>query len=137
MGNVPTYLPIINLTLHKATPDQLDDGVMELNEMEAGELGRLLVFKSRALADSPLERGKRAEKIAVIGKRSGCHTAMIGGAPWFMRDLEAALIAQGIEPVYSFSIRDKSETITKDGSCLLYTSPSPRDRQKSRMPSSA
>ena len=26
---------------------------------------------------------------------------------------------------------------TKDCSCLLYTSPSPRDRQKSRMPSSA
>ena len=25
----------------------------------------------------------------------------------------------------------------KDRSCLLYTSPSPRDRQKSRMPSSA
>ena len=25
----------------------------------------------------------------------------------------------------------------KTGSCLLYTSPSPRDRQKSRMPSSA
>ena len=26
---------------------------------------------------------------------------------------------------------------TKGNSCLLYTSPSPRDRQKSRMPSSA
>ena len=25
----------------------------------------------------------------------------------------------------------------RDSSCLLYTSPSPRDRQKSRMPSSA
>ena len=25
----------------------------------------------------------------------------------------------------------------EDGACLLYTSPSPRDRQKSRMPSSA
>ena len=25
----------------------------------------------------------------------------------------------------------------KSGTCLLYTSPSPRDRQKSRMPSSA
>ena len=25
----------------------------------------------------------------------------------------------------------------KDSTCLLYTSPSPRDRQKSRMPSSA
>ena len=27
--------------------------------------------------------------------------------------------------------------VTETGSCLLYTSPSPRDRQKSRMPSSA
>ena len=27
--------------------------------------------------------------------------------------------------------------ITSDNLCLLYTSPSPRDRQKSRMPSSA
>ena len=28
-------------------------------------------------------------------------------------------------------------TIAMDSTCLLYTSPSPRDRQKSRMPSSA
>ena len=28
-------------------------------------------------------------------------------------------------------------TIASSGTCLLYTSPSPRDRQKSRMPSSA
>ena len=28
-------------------------------------------------------------------------------------------------------------TAREDGGCLLYTSPSPRDRQKSRMPSSA
>ena len=27
--------------------------------------------------------------------------------------------------------------VNKNNSCLLYTSPSPRDRQKSRMPSSA
>ena len=27
--------------------------------------------------------------------------------------------------------------VGQSGSCLLYTSPSPRDRQKSRMPSSA
>ena len=42
--------------------------------------------------------------------------------------------------------KTKAISITKDGtvyldtypiSCLLYTSPSPRDRQKSRMPSSA
>ena len=29
------------------------------------------------------------------------------------------------------------ESLKQDNSCLLYTSPSPRDRQKSRMPSSA
>ena len=36
------------------------------------------------------------------------------------------------------TINDKSEYQTQnDNFCLLYTSPSPRDRQKSRMPSSA
>ena len=35
----------------------------------------------------------------------------------------------------NFSVR--AEGILLDYSCLLYTSPSPRDRQKSRMPSSA
>ena len=30
-----------------------------------------------------------------------------------------------------------NQRFTKHGDCLLYTSPSPRDRQKSRMPSSA
>ena len=31
----------------------------------------------------------------------------------------------------------KPQSINMKGNCLLYTSPSPRDRQKSRMPSSA
>ena len=33
--------------------------------------------------------------------------------------------------------RYKNKSCTSSGPCLLYTSPSPRDRQKSRMPSSA
>ena len=32
---------------------------------------------------------------------------------------------------------DSVDQVSWDPSCLLYTSPSPRDRQKSRMPSSA
>ena len=32
---------------------------------------------------------------------------------------------------------EKYLAVGQDGNCLLYTSPSPRDRQKSRMPSSA
>ena len=60
----------------------------------------------------------------------------------------------GTDPVFSPERKDKASNpleiivplevfdeinITKstDNSCLLYTSPSPRDRQKSRMPSSA
>ena len=37
------------------------------------------------------------------------------------------------------SINEKEivSIVGKSGACLLYTSPSPRDRQKSRMPSSA
>ena len=31
----------------------------------------------------------------------------------------------------------KDNNVTRHNTCLLYTSPSPRDRQKSRMPSSA
>ena len=33
--------------------------------------------------------------------------------------------------------RDGSKMMVLDRDCLLYTSPSPRDRQKTRMPSSA
>ena len=40
---------------------------------------------------------------------------------------------------YSQGLTDKTsyEEVCKGNTCLLYTSPSPRDRQKSRMPSSA
>ena len=34
-------------------------------------------------------------------------------------------------------LREVLQTLRQLGTCLLYTSPSPRDRQKSRMPSSA
>ena len=37
----------------------------------------------------------------------------------------------------NYAVKLKSENISVDEVCLLYTSPSPRDRQKSRMPSSA
>ena len=37
----------------------------------------------------------------------------------------------------SYTIRYRIEAITESEFCLLYTSPSPRDRTRSRMPSSA
>ena len=51
---------------------------------------------------------------------------------------------EGIDPLMEFNppfinvTYHREEFIYKNmGDCLLYTSPSPRDRQKSRMPSSA
>ena len=54
---------------------------------------------------------------------------------WFKRE--------DLQPVFSFKLRgafNRMSQLSKeelDKGCLLYTSPSPRDRQKSRMPSSA
>ena len=39
--------------------------------------------------------------------------------------------------IYNHLKHTHETLISTDISCLLYTSPSPRDRQKSRMPSSA
>ena len=43
---------------------------------------------------------------------------------------------QGDENIFDLSFYDYGHKYKTDN-CLLYTSPSPRDRQKSRMPSSA
>ena len=44
---------------------------------------------------------------------------------------------QMISLVYSKWYRGWGDVLKKDGTCLLYTSPSPRDLSTSRMPSSA
>ena len=49
----------------------------------------------------------------------------------FTKDSEISLKPFKDYNTYTFYISDKPDI------CLLYTSPSPRDRQKSRMPSSA
>ena len=52
-------------------------------------------------------------------------------ATFFM--LQAMQVALAKEPVKAY----QNGTWTQLTNCLLYTSPSPRDRQKYRMPSSA
>ena len=58
-----------------------------------------------------------------------------------LNSVKSAIARHGYEPKVS---RDPDVVLLADklflpgvGTCLLYTSPSPRDRQKSRMPSSA
>ena len=48
------------------------------------------------------------------------------------------LLTQNLNLAFSISATSRPPRGTEqNGVCLLYTSPSPRDRQKSRMPSSA
>ena len=56
------------------------------------------------------------------------------------KEREEAIIRKQQEEQYNASMVEMSKQITNaldTSGCLLYTSPSPRDRQKSRMPSSA
>ena len=55
----------------------------------------------------------------------------------YMSQTVFAQITQGEAEDFTNSLVVELGKIAKDDSCLLYTSPSPRDRQKSRMPSSA
>ena len=54
--------------------------------------------------------------------------------------MNVVLVTGGFDPLHSGHIayfKEAKKLGTKLIVCLLYTSPSPRDRQKSRMPSSA
>ena len=53
---------------------------------------------------------------------------------FFKEILEAGIVLKGSEIK---SVRDGKINIAESYACLLYTSPSPRDRTRSRMPSSA
>jgi cystathionine beta-lyase len=55
----------------------------------------------------------------------------------FLRQGDHAVFQQGLYGGTSHFLDREMKKFGLDYTCLLYTSPSPRDRQKSRMPSSA
>ena len=73
-----------------------------------------------------------------------CRTAIIQNDSINFNDGNSIIYSEGADPntatlTWSISaFKDSVDLMEGDHSiCLLYTSPSPRDRQKSRMPSSA
>ena len=78
-----------------------------------------------------------AEKLEIVGYArnlfDGRVEVLAAGSPAQLDELKSAL-ERG--PRFS-SVSEVREEEAQDSPCLLYTSPSPRDRQKSRMPSSA
>lgn len=106
-------MKIVNLTQHLPTEEQVAAGVFQPEECK--EIQRLLTFDS--LADTSwMNMSARAYELACIAKKYGATAAMIGGAPFFMSTLETALKANGITPVYAFSVRQSVESFQPDGS---------------------
>ena len=103
---------IINLTQHNATAQQLAEGVFEPSAGDKAEIQALLTF---ATPPTKLEMGRRAEDLALIAKRAGADAAMIGGAPYFMGQLEHLLKLAGVSPLYSFSERKSVDQPQADG----------------------
>ena len=104
---------ILNLTQRPATPEQLAAGVVDPSEETAFIIKYLLTFDILPTKQALLDRAKA---LAQVAKSTGCKRVMIGGAPFFMAPLEAALIRRNIEPVYAFSVRESVETTQPDGS---------------------
>jgi hypothetical protein len=108
-------LKILNLTQHNATPEQIEEGVFEPSNKKAVQDS--LTFDELPTSDILRGRAKSLADYAYhICKANNAKSAMIGGAPFFMAQLEYALVDAGIRPLYAFSKRVSSEIQMPDGS---------------------
>jgi hypothetical protein len=106
---------ILNLTQHPASPEQIAAGTVEPDPTTKRQISELLTFHE--LPD-PAEISLRAIKLAELAKAIGCDAAMIGGAPYLMGDLQAALEQHGVIPCFAFTTRESIEEIQKDGTTV-------------------
>ena len=107
---------ILNLTQHPASPEQINAGVVDL-PLEIREAVQALLTVNVLPTRREIE--DRCADIAMLAATAfDAHPvqAMIGGAPWMMACLEGALMDQGIQPVYAFSVRESVEQPQPDGS---------------------
>ena len=108
-------MTVLNLTQHPATPDQIEAGVVE--PPDKALVQRLLTFDE---APIPGQIATRACALAdIAAEYADSHhvdAVMIGGAPYLMSALEAALEAVDLQPVYAFTRREVVERAQPDGS---------------------
>ena len=65
------------------------------------------------------------------------HVLVIEDEPDIRKTIDYNLSKESFKVIQAASIEEGEQALVSNKICLLYTSPSPRDRQKSRMPSSA
>jgi len=100
---------IKNLTQHAPTVEQFD-GLNGVTAVDATAVA-LLNF---ATLPSVEEINGRALGLADLAV--GFESALVGGAPYLMGPLCAALKAQGIQPLFAFTERKSVEETQPDGS---------------------
>jgi len=86
--------------------------------------------------DAMLAPNKRAWKEAVANFHESTNLSRSPGKELSMKDAEEKLLAE-IQDMHNGLKRHSYTPTIARKTCLLYTSPSPRDRTRSRMPSSA
>ena len=120
---------ILNLTQHLTTPEQRAAGVVELPDPLRARVADWLTFDALPTAAEIAERAAAladlASRLQDPEDRAGVGIdlessafapyALIGGAPWLMAPLEAALRDVGLVPVYAFSARESVEETLPDG----------------------
>lgn len=132
----------LNLTQHAATKDQIDVGVLDLPLDLSQRVKQLLTFHA---VPSVEELRQRAQTLArdvqtILANQASKDSApyywgedvgmepppsaymadfrqvVVGGAPFFMGSLCAALKGYGLEPVFAFSVRESVDEVQPDGS---------------------
>jgi hypothetical protein len=102
---------MINLTQHSATPEQLAQGVRDLEQVERVELGHLLTFDEIPSLEEMQHRAEQIYQLVPDDEQE----AMLGGAPFFMSTLEDKLLGHFIDCYYAFSRRESVEEAMPDG----------------------
>lgn len=113
-------MSILNLTQHQSTPEQ---GVVDLQGEALSVLKGLLTFETLPTRQEVLDRAAAIANLAAVtpaamvgDTTTTARAAMIGGAPFLMGPLEAALKDRGITPIYAFSVRESVDEVLPDGS---------------------
>lgn len=107
---------ILNLTQHPASPEQIAAGVVDLPTEIREAVIALLTVNVLPTRQEIEDRCADIAMLAATAFENHPVQAMIGGAPWMMACLESALLDQGIQPVYAFSVRESVEQSQPDGS---------------------
>ena len=136
--------PETSASTETGSSNEFDIGIdQQINELTFFNPGRM------AYTEAYGETQKHNEKIAELRKRDDITPEMVKKLDSMelrnletlvLRSMKAGVDADNeMEAFVNFaeSLLDTDDEQVKDSTCLLYTSPSPRDKRQSRMPSSA